>query len=453
MTQAQLPPEGAIKVTGEMKRVLGLPNLVLFGMVYMVPLTIFSTYGIVTEITGGRLPLAYLITLVAMLFTARSYGLMSRAFPVGGSAYVYSQRSFGPNIGFMSGWALLLDYLFLPMINYLLLGIYLNEYFPAIPPWAFMLAGMVVVTGLNIVGIVSVARANIVIIAFQFLFIVLFIGFSVAVISGRGNVDLLARLTGTGNPGGFAPLAAGAAILCLSFLGFDSITTFADEARNPKRDLPRAIVLTTLICGLLFVVLAYISHLVFPSHEFENADSASIQVVFAAGGQFLTIFFTAGFICGAVGSALISQASVSRILYSMGRDGVLPRRVFGYLHPRFKTPTFAILIVSFISLTALFAGLEAVSAMISFGALVAFSVVNLSVIKYYYVAHNHRSGSGVLNYLVLPLIGFGLTVWLWTSLSGLSLTIGLAWIAVGFGYLIYVTGGFKRKAPMLDLSE
>lgn len=333
MTQAQLPPEGAIKVTGEMKRVLGLPNLVLFGMVYMVPLTIFSTYGIVTEITGGRLPLAYLITLVAMLFTARSYGLMSQAFPVGGSAYVYSQRSFGPNIGFMSGWALLLDYLFLPMINYLLLGIYLNEYFPAIPPWAFMLAGMVVVTGLNIVGIVSVARANIVIIAFQFLFIVLFIGFSVAVISGRGNVDLLAPFTGTGNPGGFAPLAAGAAILCLSFLGFDSITTFADEARNPKRDLPRAIVLTTLICGLLFVVLAYISHLVFPSHEFENADSASIQVVFAAGGQFLTIFFTAGFICGAVGSALISQASVSRILYSMGRDGVLPRRVFGYLHP------------------------------------------------------------------------------------------------------------------------
>ncbi|MCZ4151546.1 Putrescine importer PuuP, partial [Escherichia coli] len=113
--------------------------------VYMVPLTIFSTYGIVTEITGGRLPVAYAITLVAMLFTARSYGLMSQAFPVGGSAYVYTQRSFGSNIGFMAGWALLLDYLFLPMINYLLLGIYLNEFFPAIPPWAFMLAGMVLV--------------------------------------------------------------------------------------------------------------------------------------------------------------------------------------------------------------------------------------------------------------------------------------------------------------------
>lgn len=447
------PPGGAVLATDQMNRVLGLPNLVLFGMVYMVPLTIFSTYGIVTEITGGRLPLAYLITMVAMIFTARSYGLMSRAFPVGGSAYVYTQRSFGPNIGFMAGWALLLDYLFLPMINYLLLGIYMHEFFPAIPPWAFMLAGMVVVTVLNVVGIVSVARTNIVIIGFQFLFIILFVIFSVAYLKEQVSVDLWAPFRGNGEPGGFAPLAAGAAILCLSFLGFDSITTFAEEARNPKRDIPRAILLTTLICGLMFVGLAYLSHLVYPSHEFENADSASIQVIFAAGGDFLAIFFTAGFICGALGSALISQASVARILYSMGRDGVLPRKVFGYLHPRFKTPTFVILIVSLISLTSLFASLEMVSAMISFGALVAFSAVNLAVIKYYFLAHRQRGLASTVNYLLLPLVGLCLTIWLWTSLSPLSLQIGLAWIVLGLAYLGYVTGGFKRKAPMLDLSE
>ena len=453
MKQVQQGVRSAAEAPAQMNRVLGLPNLVLFGMVYMVPLTIFSTYGIVTEITGGRLPVAYAITLVAMLFTARSYGLMSQAFPVGGSAYVYTQRSFGSNIGFMAGWALLLDYLFLPMINYLLLGIYLNEFFPVIPPWAFMLAGMVLVTVLNVIGIVSVARTNIVIIGFQFLFIILFVGFSIACLRGQATVDLFAPLRGSGEAGGFAPLAAGAAILCLSFLGFDSITTFAEEARNPKRDLPRAILLTTLICGFLFVALAYVSHLVYPSHEFANADSASIDVVFTAGGQFFSIFFTAGFICGAMGSALVSQASVSRILYSMGRDGVLPRRVFGYLHPRFKTPTFVIIIVSLISMTALFASLEIVSAMISFGALVAFSAVNLAVIKYFFLAHRQRGMGATINYLVLPLIGLALTIWLWTSLSGLSLVIGLAWIGLGLVYLAYVTGGFKRKAPMLDLAE
>ncbi|MGQ3383059.1 APC family permease [Glutamicibacter sp. TV12E] len=453
MNQLQQTPEAGPEGSTQMHRVLGLPNLVLFGMVYMVPLTIFSTYGIVTEITGGRLPVAYAITLLAMLFTARSYGLMSKAFPVGGSAYVYTQRSFGANVGFMAGWALLLDYLFLPMINYLLLGIYLNEFFPAVPPWAFMLAGMLLVTILNVIGIVSVARTNIVIIGFQFLFIILFIGFSIAYLRGQGNVDLMAPLRGTGELSGFAPLAAGAAILCLSFLGFDSITTFAEEARNPKRDLPRAILLTTLICGLLFIALAYVSHLVYPSHQFENADSASIQVVFTAGGQFLSIFFTAGFICGAMGSALVSQASVSRILFSMGRDGVLPKRVFGYLHPRFKTPTYAIIIVSIISLTSLFASLEMVSAMISFGALVAFSAVNLAVIKYFFLAHRQRGAAAAFNYLVLPLIGLVLTIWLWTSLSALSLVIGIIWIVIGLAYLAYVTGGFRRSAPMLDLAE
>ncbi|MBP6685340.1 MAG: APC family permease, partial [Leucobacter sp.] len=89
--------------TTKLRRVLGVPSLVLFGLVYMVPLTLFTTYGIVTQLTGGRLPLAYLVTLVVMLFTARSYGLMARACPYAGSAYTYSQRSFGPGIGFMAG--------------------------------------------------------------------------------------------------------------------------------------------------------------------------------------------------------------------------------------------------------------------------------------------------------------------------------------------------------------
>ena len=97
----------------QLRRVLGMPALVLFGLVYMVPLTVFTTYGIVTQVTGGRVPLAYLVTLVTMVFTARSYGLMARAFPYSGSAYTYTQRSFGPGLGFVTGWALMLDYLFL----------------------------------------------------------------------------------------------------------------------------------------------------------------------------------------------------------------------------------------------------------------------------------------------------------------------------------------------------
>ncbi|MDT0478137.1 amino acid permease, partial [Streptomyces sp. DSM 41014] len=160
---------------GRLRRALGLPSLVLFGLVYMVPLTVFTTYGIVTQTTGGRLSVAYLVTLAAMVFTARSYAMMAVAYPVAGSAYTYTQKTFGAPVGFLAGWSLLLDYLFLPMINYLVIGIYLHAALPAIPSWVFVVLSIAIVTVLNIVGIVSVARANFVIIAVQAIFIVTFL--------------------------------------------------------------------------------------------------------------------------------------------------------------------------------------------------------------------------------------------------------------------------------------
>ncbi|GAB3128433.1 APC family permease [Glaciibacter psychrotolerans] len=446
-------PPGTAAGEGHLRRVLGVPSLVLFGLVYMVPLTIFTTYGLVTQITGGRLPLAYLVTLVAMVFTARSYGLMSKAFPFAGSAYTYTQRSFGPGIGFLAGWALLLDYLFLPMINYLVIGIYLNAAFPAMPAWTFVLATIILVTVLNIVGIVSVARANILIIAVQTIFIVVFVAMAIGVIGGAGAVDPLAPFTGTGENGGFLPIAAGAAVLCLSFLGFDSVSTLAEETRDPRKNLPKAIMIVTILAGVIFVGLAYIGHLVLPSHLFTDVDSAALDVMAKAGGSFLVTFFTAAYVAGAAGSALASQASVSRILFAMGRDGVLPKRFFGKINVRFGTPVLAILAVSAVSLIALVIDLGLLAEMISFGALIAFSAVNLSVIKHYFIGQHLRGRRHLFSYLFVPAIGFALTIWLWTSLSPRTLLVGLIWLGVGLAYLAWITRGFRRPVPMLDLKE
>ena len=439
--------------TAQLRRVLGVPSLVLFGLVYMVPLTVFTTYGIVTQMTGGRLPMAYLITLVAMVFTARAYGHMARAFPFAGSAYTYTQRSFGPGIGFLTGWSLMLDYLFLPMINYLVIGIYLNAAFPALPAWTFVLATIILVTVLNIVGIVSVTRASIVIIAVQTIFIVVFVALAIVSIGRGASLDLLAPFTGTGDAPGFAPLAAGAAVLCLSFLGFDSVSTLAEETRDPKKNLPRAIMIVTIAAGVIFVGLSYLAHLVLPSHAFSSVDSAALDVVGVVGGQFLVAFFTAAYVAGAAGSALTSQASVSRILYAMGRDGVLPTRFFGRISSRFGTPVIAIVIVSIVSLLALVIDLGLLAEMISFGALIAFTAVNLSVIKHYFVAEHLRRGGHLLNYLIVPSVGVVLTLWLWTSLSPRALIVGLIWLAVGFVYLLVLTRGFRRPTPMLDLKD
>lgn len=438
---------------GRLRRALGLPSLVLFGLVYMVPLTVFTTYGIVTQTTGGRLSVAYLVTLAAMVFTARSYARMAVAYPVAGSAYTYTQRSFGAPVGFLAGWSLLLDYLFLPMINYLVIGIYLNAAVPAIPGWVFVVLSIAAVTLLNIVGIVSVARANLVIIAIQAIFIVTFLVLACSKVFSLGAVDLLAPIHGDGGATGFSPVLAGAAILCLSFLGFDAVSTLSEEAKDPKRSVPQAIMIATVVAGVIFVVLSYLGQLVFPSNEFTDVESGSLDLMLTAGGQFLQTFFTAAYVAGALGSAIASQASVARILYAMGRDGVLPRSFFGHVSPRFATPVYAILAVSAVSLLATVISLTTLASVISFGALVAFSVVNLSVIKHYFVDRRQRDGVGLISNLVLPLIGFLLTVWLWTSLSGLTLVIGLSWLAAGFVWLAGVTRGFQRPTPVLDLKE
>jgi len=445
---------GQRHVAGEevhLKRALGLPALILFGLVYLVPLTVFTTYGIVTETTGGRLASAYIITLVAMLFTALSYAAMVRAYPVSGSAYTYTQRSFGTHTGFLAGWSLLLDYLFLPMLNYLVMGIYLNAEFPAVPIPVWAILAVALVTVLNVVGITSIARMNTIIIAAQAIFIVVFVALAVKAIAG-GTVNALVPFTGDGSVVGLGALLGGSAVLCLSFLGFDAVSTMAEESEHPRRDIPRAIVMVTVGGGLLFILLSYLAQGALPATAFANVDSASLEVMAAVGGTVMSTFFIAAYTAGCFGSALTSQASVTRIMYTMGRDRVFPAPL-GRLHPRFQTPVIAIAIVSLISLASGFVELAMLANLVSFGALVAFSVVNLSVIKHYVVDGGQRSAGALLRYLVLPLIGFGLTVWLWTSLTGEALTAGLIWLAVGVAWLAVLTRGFRRPPPEVEIAE
>src|SRR5215213_4710486 len=394
-----VPPPFAEEGEGHLKRVLGTPSLVLFGLVYMVPLTVFTTYGLVTQMSGGRVPLAYL---------------------------------------------------FLPMLNYLVIGIYMGAALPGVPTWVWILVAIAAVTILNILGIVSVSWANVVIIGLQFVFIAVFVVMSISSISGTGSVNLMAPLAGDGTVDGISPVFTGAALLCLSFLGFDAVSTLSEEAKDAKRTVPKAIMIATVLSGLIYFGLSYISQLDFPSNQFEDVDSGSLDVMLAAGGQFLNVFFTAAYVAGCIGSALTSQASVSRILFAMGRDGILHRKVFGHVSVRFATPTFAILVISVISLAALWIELGFLASIVSFGALVAFSAVNLSVIKHYFFDRSERN---VFNNMVLPIIGFALTLWLWTSLPGLALKVGLIWLAIGFVWLLGVTRGFQRPTPVLDMKE
>ena len=224
----------------------------------------------------------------------------------------------------------------------------------------------------------------------------------------------------------------------------------AEEARDPQRTIPRAIVATTVIAGVFFVAVTWFAYMAFPEViTGEGADSAALTMLTHLGGNLLTSLFLAAYVTGAMGSALASQASVSRILYSMGRDRVLPHRIFGSLSRRFRTPVGAILVVAIISISAVFSSVDFVASIVSFGALTAFSLVNLSVISVFLIRKNVEGKKSIFIHGCLPLIGFALTVWLWTSLSLITLVVGLSWIAVGIIYLVWLTRGFKRPVPAM----
>ena len=430
------------------RRVLGLPSLVLFGLAYMVPLTVWTTYGVVVTQTHGFLTTAYVVTTAAMLFTAYSYGRMVVIHPVAGSAYTYASRTFGRRLGFMVGWALLLDYTFLPMINYLVIGLYMKDYFPSTPQGMWVVIGVVLVTTLNILGVKLLARMNFAFIAAQVVFIAVFIGVTIAKLTSDVDVrSFSAPIVGSGLDMGL--VLPGAAILALSFLGFDAVSTLSEETPDPRRRIPRAILLCALFGGLVYIVQSYLGQLVYPSWQklIGREDVASADVMKFIGGNFLNSFFTAVYVSSAFACAMASQASVARVLYAMGRDGSLPRPVFGWLHPRFRTPVAGNLIVGAIGLTALVISLTTVSSMISFGALAAFSFVNLAVIKTYVIDGGRRGGADILKYAVIPFLGFAFTIYLWTQLSSLTFKVGIGWVVVGFVWLVYLTRGFRKAPP------
>lgn len=438
--------------TIQLQRVLKTPALVAFGLAYMVPLGVFTTYGQVTVLSQGHLPVAYLVTIVAILFTALSYCRMTNAMPLAGSAYSYVQRSFGGKTGFLVGWAQILDYLFLPMLNYLVLGIFLHEAFPSIPAYVFIIASISSVSLLNILGVRLLSSVNFSLIALQMVFIVLFIvlSFSQADLSREALMKPL--LVGAED---FSGLMAGAAVLCLAFLGFDAIATMAEEANDAKNTLPRAILITVISAGAIFVSVSYAAHLVYPDWQalIPYQDTSSLIVSEHVGGKWMYNFFMATYLTGVYASSMTAQTGVSRIFYAMGREGVLPRRVFFHLNPRFHTPSRAIMFVATISLLALCMELNLVVSMISFGALGAFTFVNLSVIKHFLINKKYRGLSAMFKYGLLPLVGFAMSVWLWSHLEAQALKVGFVWLFAGFIYLVWLTKGLRQDPPSMKHNE
>ncbi|QNK49038.1 APC family permease [Brevibacterium sp. PAMC23299] len=439
----------------ELKRSLNTRYVIVFGLSFMAPVTVFSTYGIAIDRTHGMIPTAYIIALIVMLFTSYSYAKMVQVYPTTGSAYTFVQKGINSHLGFLVGWVILLDYLFSPMISALLFGVMVNAYFPGIPIVAVIISFIIAVTTINILGIKVAANVNTFLVIFQFLFIMIFSLLCInGLLSGKGTGELFSKDPFFSPDVNINNLLSIVPLLCFSFLGFDAVTTLAEETKNPKKTLPKAIYATTLIGGSLFVAATYFAQSIFPNfNAFKNPDTVIVDIMIYTGGNFLNSLFVSVVVTSATASAIASGGSGARILYAMGRDNVLPKRIFGYVSPKFQTPIFNILIIACVAMSAVFLDIATATSFINFGALFAFTFVNLAVLIHFFVRQKQRSPKSIILYFLLPLIGTGITIWFMTKLDIHSLVLGITWMTVGFIYLLYLTKMFKERPPELNFAE
>lgn len=437
----------------ELKRVLTTKDLLLYGMVFMVPIAPMGIYGYVVNVSNGMAPLAYLIGIIAMVFTAYSYARMANAFPIAGSVYSYASRGINPYVGFLAGWSMLLDYFLTPALVYLVAGFALQEMFPIIPYWGYIILFIVLNTAINLRGIEITASTNIFLAMFELMVLAVFIVMAlIAVNHGVGEGAFTIRPMF--KPEGFSMnmVMAATSLAVLSFLGFDAISTLAEETTDPRKMVGRATVLALVVIGTLFIVQTYLAGLVWPDYTtFENPDTAFYAVAEAAGGpllKYLVAFATA--VAWGIGDGLVAQAAVSRLLYSMARDKMMPA-VLAKVHPRYKTPYVSTLVVAVLAITiGLVLQLDRLTSLVNFGALTGFLFLHISVFNHYVLRNGQRDFVSLLKYALMPAIGFIIIFYVWINLQPASKILGVVWLTLGFLYCMYKTRFFKLKPPAFE---
>jgi amino acid transporter len=423
--------------------------LLIYGMIFMVPIAPMSVYGFVYKDAKGMVPLAYLLGLIGMFFTALSYAAMSRAYPVAGSVYTYVQRGLNEIAGFFSGWMILLDYIMVPALLYLLSAVALRPLVPAVPEWVWLMGFIVFNAAVNLVGIEFTARLNRYMLFAELAILALFVALGLMKLYGGAGAGHL-TLKPIYDPQAFSlsTIAGATSIAVLSFLGFDGISTFSEETRGGLNSVGRATVLSLVLVGVLFMLQTWIATDLSAGMSFESDETAFYQIAGLAGGVWLrNVTIVAVAFSSAIANAMAAQAAVSRVLFAMARDGKLPA-VLAKIHPRYKTPYVSTLVVAVVALLVglLFsARIDQLSSIINFGALVSFVLLHLSVINHYFV--RQRSGKW-LSHGLFPLVGMTIILYVLFEMDRLAQVMGACWLAIGIVYFAVLTFWIKRPVAL-----
>ncbi|BBY29432.1 APC family permease [Mycolicibacterium sediminis] len=421
--------------TQELKRSVSTFDLLVYGLVFMVPIAPWAIFGTVYNSASGMVPLVYVIGLVAMVFTALAYSQMAKSFPLAGSVFSYVGRGIHPGAGFFAGWAILLDYLLVPTLLYVFAAESMIGLFPGTPRWLWAVVFVVVNTLINLAGIGSLKIANRVFLAIELVFVVVFVVIAVRAINGQSLPNVGWSTAPIWNPETVsAPLLAAAlSIAVLSFLGFDGISTLAEESTGRKNPAGRAMIIALFVVATLFVTQTWLASLLaggresFSDDEMGNAFFTLVQA--ASNTGWMNAFFAVNVMAVGFANAMAAQAATSRLLYSMSRDRQLPA-FLSKISSR-QVPMAALLFVSAISLVLVlfFVGqIGLISSLVNFGALFGFCLLHVSVVWYYVVRQKSKN---YLLHLVVPVLGFVIIAYVLFNADVLAKIGGLVWLVLG----------------------
>jgi amino acid transporter len=435
----------------ELKRSLSFWDLLIYGLIFMVPIAPFGIFGSVFNAAGGMVALAYAVGAVGMLFTALSYAQMSKAFPLAGSVYAYAGRGIAPPVGFVAGWQILLDYILVPALLYIISGIAMNAFVPGIPVVVWVIGFIVLNTIINYFGIELTAKTNRVMLVLELIVLAIFLVIGIgALASGKSTGDWLSPLFDS-DTFSVGLIFSAVSLAALSFLGFDAISTLAEENREAGNQVARATVASLLVVAVLFVVQTWVAALLVPDREKlltegDTAGTAFYDAAEYAGGHWLyvlTAVMTA--LAWGFADALVAQAATSRLLYSMARDRRLPR-FLAKVNPNHQVPERATFLVALISVAVGVGltlrednGISLLTTLVNFGALTAFLLLHLSVIVHYLVRRRSRD---YLRHLVVPLCGIAILGYVVVEANVAAQAVGLTWLGIGLVVMtvLLVTG-------------
>ena len=440
-----------------LRRVLTLWDLIFYGIVLIMPIAPVPMFGIAQKLSNGHFVTTILIAMMAMLFTAVSYGRMAALYPTAGSAYTYVGRGLNPHLGFLTGWAMFLDYLIQPLLNGVFVTLTVKRFLPQVP--YFVLAAIFVgmMTFMNLRGIRSTARANIVLVAVMSVVIVAFMVLAVRYLYHWGGWGGIFSFEPFYNPKAFdiRTIWTATSYAALTYIGFDGVTTLAEDVVNPKRNVMLAAVSVCLFTGIVGGLEVYLGQRIWPDFRtFPNLETAFMDVTRRVGGPLLFQALGIILILACMGAGMTGQLGAARLLFGMGRDNVLPRRVFAYLDPKHNTPTRNLWLIGIVAYVGtLLISYEQAGEILNFGAFLAFMGVNMATFWQFNVVPPPGYKRRAFADIVMPLIGFVFCLWIWLGLKTPAKIVGGVWFLAGLVYAAIRTRGFRTRPIMIDFTE